>query len=54
MIQDFDYTLRAAGRTLGRKKIATVQEEIRYQLADGSFEVVTRTTQIEVTQPFDS
>lgn len=50
-ITDFDYTLRASGRTNGTTKSALIEDDFTVVLADGSIMQVRRTVEIAVTQP---
>jgi len=51
MINDFDYSLRAEGRTVGSVKTAFVQEVIDMELADGTRVQIERRLEIKVTKP---
>lgn len=50
-IQDFDYSLRAEGRTTGSTKTAFAQEVFDVDLADGTRVQVERRLEIKVTKP---
>ena len=51
MIYNFDYSLRAEGRTVGSVKTAFVQEVLDMELADGTRVQIERRLEIKVTKP---
>ena len=51
MINDFDYSLRAEGRTVCNHKFAAIEETIDVVMDDGTRVQIERRLEIKVTKP---